>query len=121
MVFVIDKSGNIQFANLAAEQNLFYSQEEFLKMNISDVMFEADKFVEILDKIIMQAENENSSDVSMGEGNLADIKENMGFQDLVLISKDTFLKIMMVNFHARLTGSILLRHQSIFLPESLPS
>ena len=101
MVFVIDKTGKIQFANLAAEQNLFYTQEEFLNMNISDVMFEADKFVEILDKIIMQAENENSSDVSMGEGNLADIKENMGFQDLVLISKDTFLKIMMVNFQAR--------------------
>ncbi len=101
MVFVIDKSGNIQLANLAAEQNLFYTQEEFLSMNISDVMFEADKFVEILDRIITLSEHGNVSDENMGEGNLADIKENMGFQDLVLISKDTCLKIMMVNFQAR--------------------
>lgn len=101
IVFVIDKSGKIQFANLAAEQNLFYTQEEFLEMNISDVMFEAEKFVEILDRIIMQAENGNVSDESMNEGNLVDIKENMGLQDLVLISKDTCLKIMMVNFQAR--------------------
>jgi PAS domain-containing protein len=103
MVFIIDKKGNIKFANTSAEQNLFYSKKEFLSMNLNEILFESDKFLEILDTIILSADDseKNKDRFSASDIDLIKIKEAIGYQDLILISKDTNLKIMMANFQAR--------------------
>lgn len=104
MVFVIDKKGNIKFANKSAEDNLFYSKEEFVNMNLNEILFESDKFIEILDSIIFSAGelDKNKWRFNSTQIDLSLIKESIGYQDLILISKDTNLKIMMANFQARL-------------------
>lgn len=102
MVFIIDKKGNIKFSNSSAEKNLFYTKEEFLKMNINEIIFESEKFIQILDKIITSStENSNKSNSATSQVDLSLIKESIGYQDLILISKDTNLKVMMANFQAR--------------------
>ncbi len=103
MVFIIDKKGYIKFANNSAEENLFYSKDEFNTMNLNEILFESDKFLEILDTIILSAGDSDKTKDRFNSSNidLSKIKEAIGYQDLILISKDTNLKIMMANFQAR--------------------
>ncbi|OHD14577.1 MAG: hypothetical protein A2086_08030 [Spirochaetes bacterium GWD1_27_9] len=102
MVFVIDKGGSIKFANSSAEENLFYSKEEFLRMNLNEILFESEKVIEILDKIITSVdEKEGSGKFQNKQIDLSIIKREIGYQDLILISKDTKLKIIIANFQAR--------------------
>lgn len=102
MFFIIDKKGWIKFANKPASDYLFYTKDQFLKMNLNEILFESDKFIEILDTIISSADKEKmDKNLKDAEIDLSLIKENIGYQDLILISNDTNLKIMMANFQAR--------------------
>jgi len=101
MVFLIDKVGWIKYANRASEENLFYSKEEFLKMNLNEILFESDKLIEILDKIISSAEEKDQGKYQNKQIDLSIIKKEIGYQDLILISKDIKLKIIIANFQAR--------------------
>ena len=60
MMFVIDNKGSIYFANQAATDNLYYTNEEFLSMNLSQILFESDKFIEVLELIISNSENQGA-------------------------------------------------------------
>ncbi len=105
MIFVIDKSGSIKFANLAAEENLFYTREEFLHMNLNEILFESEKILEILEKIIniadLDAKEQEQNIYRNQQVDVSDIKKGIANQDLILISKDVNLKIIMANFQAR--------------------
>jgi len=102
MIFVIDKGGFIKFANLAAEENLFYTREEFLHMNLNEILFESEKMLEILEKIISIADKNEGQNLSGNQQvDISDIKKGIANQDLILISKDVNLKIIMANFQAR--------------------
>ena len=101
MIFIIDRSGSITFVNKAAEENLFYSKEEFLNMNLNEILFESEKFIEILDTIIASADEKDEGRLQDKEIDLSIIKKEIGYQDLILISKDTKLKIIMANFQVR--------------------
>jgi diguanylate cyclase (GGDEF)-like protein len=102
MIFVIDQSGMIKFANQAASEALLYSKKEFLNMNLKEILFEAEKFIEILDSIIASADEKDQGKFQNKEVDLAIIKQEIGYQDLILISKDTNLKIIIANFQARM-------------------
>lgn len=101
MVFLIDKGGWIKYANRASEENLFYSKEEFLKMNLNEILFESEKVIEILDKIISSVDEKDQGKIENKQIDLSMIKKEIGYQDLILISKDVKLKIIMANFQAR--------------------
>ncbi|HPO49446.1 MAG TPA: PAS domain-containing protein, partial [Spirochaetota bacterium] len=83
MVFLIDKVGWIKYANRASEENLFYSKEEFLKMNLNEILFESDKLIEILDKIISSAEEKDQGKYQNKQIDLSIIKKEIGYQDLI--------------------------------------
>ena len=81
MIFIIDKSGNIKFANKPAEANLYYSGAEFLGMNLNQILFESDKFVEILNNIITSSDADGVTDdgeINLEKVNLSLIKEKIG-------------------------------------------
>jgi len=101
MVFLIDKSGWIKYANKSSEDNLFYSKEEFLRMNLNEILFESDKLIEILDKIISSVDEKDLDKYQNKQIDLSIIKKEIGYQDLILISKDIKLKIIIANFQAR--------------------
>ncbi len=101
MIFIIDRSGNIKYANRAASENLFYSNEELLNMNLNEILFESEKFIEILDNIIASADEKDEGRLQNKQIDLSIIKKEIGYQDLILISKDTNLKIIMANFQVR--------------------
>lgn len=101
MMFVIDNKGAIYFANQAATDNLYYTNEEFLNMNLSQILFESDKFIEVLELIISNSENPNENRLTDKDIDFNLIKKEIGYQDLILISKDTNLKIIMANFQVR--------------------
>ena len=101
MIFIIDKSGSIKFVNKAAEENLFYTKDEFLNMNLNEILFESEKFIEILDTIIASADEKDEGRFQDKQIDISIIKKEIGYQDLILISKDTKLKIIMANFQVR--------------------
>ncbi|MBR6199696.1 MAG: diguanylate cyclase [Spirochaetales bacterium] len=101
MMFVIDNKGSIYFANQAATDNLYYTNEEFLSMNLSQILFESDKFIEVLELIISNSENQGENRLTDKDIDFNLIKKEIGYQDLILISKDTNLKIIMANFQVR--------------------
>jgi len=101
MIFIIDRSGNIKYANRAASENLFYTNEELLNMNLNEILFESEKFIEILDNIISSADEKDEGRLQNKQIDLSIIKKEIGYQDLILISKDTNLKIIMANFQVR--------------------
>ena len=112
MIFVIDKSGSIKFANKSAEENLLYSKEEFLSMNLNQILYESEKIIEILDRIVYSANDDLEKDDINQTADLTLIKEELGFQDMILISKDTKLKIIYANFQAR---KLLINGEEIIL------
>ncbi len=101
MMFVIDNKGVIYFANKAATENLYYTNEEFLNMNLSQILFESEKFIEILEFIISNSAEKEEGRLLNQDIDFSLIKKEIGLQDLILISKDTNLKIIMANFQVR--------------------
>ena len=101
MMIVIYNKGSIYFANQAATDNLYYTNEEFLNMNLSQILFESEKFIEVLEFIISNSEGKAENRLTDKDIDFNLIKKEIGYQDLILISKDTNLKIIMANFQVR--------------------